>query len=648
MAYGAFRRDVVGIAQTGSGKTATFLLPAIIHIMAQPKLLRNEGPICLVLVPTRELAQQVLSVATEFANAAGLRALCFYGGSAKGTQLREMQRGGEICIATPGRLIDFIRAQRNLLSRVTYLVLDEADRMLDMGFEPQIRKIISHIRPDRQTLMWSATWPREVQTLAREFLVDYIQVNIGSVSLHANPNITQIVEIVDDWSKEQRLIGLLASFGRARTLVFVETKRRTDQLTNSLRRRGFFVESMHGGKQQRDREMTLASFKSGRVNILVATDVASRGLDIDDIEYVVNFDFPNQTEDYIHRIGRTARSNKTGTAFTFFTHKNARQARDLIEILDEANQEISQELIQLAGMPSYLRKSGAVKKNTPVFQQKPPGRVTGFGNPSSSFSTQDIRAVNSGVSYQNGSSLMNKVNTAAENSHITTGLFPATFKSIPSDPSISGRQPVLGSAPTSQVPAYGGLSQSFPVNDTRLSETNFLKPSPADAIETGKWDRRIASTEKVSSVMATPIPLAQSSNTVTETNDQWPTNQWGASVNQVQPHWNPSPADAMATNGSFQRSVGQNIKRPTLMDPSTSHISLVNPSSDMPVSAVRSRGSVANPKLNCPPGNLSQYSQQWPGFASNPYSYSAPPPAVTDTSSSNWGTGWAPNYHGSY
>lgn len=131
--------------------------------------------------------------------------------------------------------------------------------MLDMGFEPQIRKIIGHTRPDRQTLMWSATWPREVQTLAREFLTDYIQVNIGSVSLHANPNITQIVEIMDDWSKEQRLIELLTSFGRARTLVFVETKRRTDQLTNSLRRRGFYVEAMHGGKQQRDRELTLAS-----------------------------------------------------------------------------------------------------------------------------------------------------------------------------------------------------------------------------------------------------------------------------------------------------------------------------------------------------------------------------------------------------
>ncbi|KAH8860279.1 putative ATP-dependent RNA helicase DDX5 [Schistosoma japonicum] len=642
-------RDVVGIAQTGSGKTATFLLPAVIHIMAQPRLLRNEGPICLVLVPTRELAQQVLSVAKEFADAASLRAICFYGGSAKGTQLREMQKGGEICIATPGRLIDFIRVQRNLLSRVTYLVLDEADRMLDMGFEPQIRKILSHVRPDRQTLMWSATWPKEVQTLAREFLTDYIQVNIGSVSLHANPNITQIVEIMDDWRKEQRLIELLSSFGRSRTLVFVETKRRTDQLTNSLRRRGFYVEAMHGGKQQRDRELTLASFKSGRMNILIATDVASRGLDIDNIEYVVNFDFPNQTEDYIHRIGRTARSDKRGTAFTFFTYKNARQARDLIEILDEANQEITPELIQLAGMSSYLRKSGPLKKNPPAFQQKPPGRITGFGNSSSSFPSQDIRTANSGVSYQNGSSVMNKVNPSAENSRLPTGQFPTTFNSAISDQSVGGRKPSL----SSQVPTYGGLPPPIPVHDTRV-ESSLLKASADSCVsppvnEAGKWDRRVVITEKVSSILTAPIPVVQNSSVVNETTgQQWSTNQWGANKNQVQSHWNPSIADSMSASDSFsQRSASQTPKRPTLMDPSASHVSLVNPSNDIPVSGIRPR--VTMNKLSGSLTNVPQYVQPWSGFAPNPYSYAAPPPTATDISGTpNWGSGWAPNFHGGY
>ncbi|VDP24788.1 unnamed protein product [Echinostoma caproni] len=349
-------RDVVGIAQTGSGKTASFIIPAMVHIAAQPRLLRGDGPICLVLVPTRELAQQVLAVAQEFTSAAGMRTMCFYGGSPRGPQIRELQRGAEICIATPGRLIDFIRSERNLMGRVTYLVLDEADRMLDMGFEPQIRKIVAHIRPDRQTLMWSATWPREVQTLARDFLKNYIQVNIGSVALHANPNITQIVEVVDEWNKEQRLIELLTMFGRSRCLVFVETKRKTDQITYTLRRRGFAVGAMHGDKQQRDREMTLSSFRDGRINVLVATDVASRGLDIDDIQYVINVDFPNQTEDYIHRIGRTARSDKKGTAFTFFTSKNMKQARDLIDILEEANQEVNPELYNMSGLSAASRK----------------------------------------------------------------------------------------------------------------------------------------------------------------------------------------------------------------------------------------------------------------------------------------------------
>nr|VZI01241.1 unnamed protein product [Spirometra erinaceieuropaei] len=295
-------RDVVGIAQTGSGKTACYLVPAIIHILAQPRLLRDDGPICLVLVPTRELAQQVITVAEEFSAPARLRTVCLYGGASKGPQQRALTHGAEICVATPGRLIDFLKGNATNLRRCTYLVLDEADRMLDMGFEPQIRKIVEQVRPDRQTVMWSATWPKEVQALARSFLKDYIQVNIGSTSLHANPNITQVVDVMDEYDKE--------------------------------------------------------TFRSAKITVLVATDVASRGLDIDDIEYVVNYDFPNQTEDYIHRIGRTARSNKKGTAFTFFTRKNAKQAADLVEILEEANQEVNPQLLRMAGGHSRFSKRG--------------------------------------------------------------------------------------------------------------------------------------------------------------------------------------------------------------------------------------------------------------------------------------------------
>lgn len=187
--------NMVGVAQTGSGKTLAFILPAIVHINNQPPLQRGEGPIALVLAPTRELAQQIQNVANMFGSAAYVRNTCIFGGASKGPQAKDLERGCEIVIATPGRLIDFLETNATNLRRCTYLVLDEADRMLDMGFEPQIRKILTQIRPDRQTLMWSATWPKEVRKLAEDFLCEYIQVNIGSMELSANHNIQQIVQV---------------------------------------------------------------------------------------------------------------------------------------------------------------------------------------------------------------------------------------------------------------------------------------------------------------------------------------------------------------------------------------------------------------------------------------------------------------------
>nr|KAF6415469.1 DEAD-box helicase 5 [Molossus molossus] len=196
--------DMVGVAQTGSGKTLSYLLPAIVHINHQPLLERGDGPICLVLAPTRELAQQVQQVAAEYCRACRLKSTCIYGGAPKGPQIRDLERGVEICIATPGRLIDFLECGKTNLRRTTYLVLDEADRMLDMGFEPQIRKIVDQIRPDRQTLMWSATWPKEVRQLAEDFLKDYIHINIGALELSANHNILQIVDVCHDVEKDDR------------------------------------------------------------------------------------------------------------------------------------------------------------------------------------------------------------------------------------------------------------------------------------------------------------------------------------------------------------------------------------------------------------------------------------------------------------
>ncbi|KAG8937287.1 ATP-dependent RNA helicase dbp2 [Tulasnella sp. 418] len=343
-------RDVVAIAQTGSGKTISFALPAMLHINAQALLAPGDGPIALVLAPTRELAVQIQQECTKFGSNSRIRNTAIYGGAPKGPQIRDLQRGVEIVIATPGRLIDMLENNKTNLRRVTYLVMDEADRMLDMGFEPQIRKIVGQIRPDRQTLMFSATWPKDVQRLANDFLHEMIQVNIGSMELTANHNITQHIEVCTEYEKRTKLLKHLdqISSENAKVLIFVGTKRTADDITKYLRQDGWPALAIHGDKEQRERDWVLGEFKAGRSPILIATDVASRGLDVKDVGYVINYDFPNNCEDYIHRIGRTGRAGMTGTSFTYFTTENAKSAKELISILKEANATIPSQLEEMA------------------------------------------------------------------------------------------------------------------------------------------------------------------------------------------------------------------------------------------------------------------------------------------------------------
>ncbi|XP_042042765.1 DEAD-box ATP-dependent RNA helicase 20-like [Salvia splendens] len=373
-------RDLIGIAETGSGKTLSYLLPAFVHVSAQPRLAQGDGPIVLVLAPTRELAIQIQEEALKFGSVANIRSTCIYGGAPKGPQIRDLKRGVEIVIATPGRLIDMLEAQHTNLRRVTYLVLDEADRMLDMGFEPQIRKIVSQIRPDRQTLYWSATWPREVETLARQFLRNAYKVIIGSQELKANQSIHQIVEVMTDTEKYNRLIRLLKEvMDGSKILIFVETKKGCDQVTRQLRMDGWPALSIHGDKNQDERDWVLAEFKSSRTPIMIATDVAARGLDVKDIKVVVNYDFPSNLEDYVHRIGRTGRAGATGTAFSFFTHANVKHARELIKILQQAGQAV---LPQLAALSRTAGSDmGGSGRN---FRSRGRGGGGGFGNRSGS------------------------------------------------------------------------------------------------------------------------------------------------------------------------------------------------------------------------------------------------------------------------
>ncbi|GFE52696.1 hypothetical protein BaOVIS_001000 [Babesia ovis] len=360
-------RDVVGVSQTGSGKTLAFLLPGLLHLLAQPPVTPGNGPVILVLAPTRELCQQTYTEAQRFMRVMNLRGAILYGGVSKHQQQQQLAGGVDIMVATPGRLLDCLSSGFVRLDRVSYFVLDEADRMLDMGFEPQIRMITSQVRPDRQTLLFSATWPASIRRLASEFCKsNCIYIQVGDKELTANPNITQQIKIL----RSDETFPYLYSFltGEAynkKVLVFVESRAGADTLVRDLARRGINALSIHGNKTQAQRDHTVSQFRSGAVKIMVATDVASRGLDIKDIDYVINMDTPRTIEDYIHRqvltsfyftthrIGRTARGNRKGASLLLFVSdypdpRKAKFAQRLIEMLNSVRQPVPTELQQLA------------------------------------------------------------------------------------------------------------------------------------------------------------------------------------------------------------------------------------------------------------------------------------------------------------
>jgi len=351
-------RDLIGLAETGSGKTLAFSMPSVVHINAQPYLQPGDGPIVLILAPTRELAVQIKQEVDKFGSTSRIKNTCLYGGASKGPQIRDLERGVEVVIATPGRLIDLLESGKTNLRRVTYLVLDEADRMLDMGFEPQIRKIVGQIRPDRQTLLWSATWPKAVHQLASEFLRDPIKITVGSAEITANPSVTQVVDCCEEFEKRQKLMKVLEPLmDGSRVLIFCSTKRTCDDLTRLLRQDGFPALAIHGDKAQSERDWVLSEFRSGRSPLMLATDVASRGLDVKGVKCVINYDFPNQIEDYVHRIGRTGRAGAKGTAYTFFTPADMSNANELIRVIKEVGQEPSPKLYEMAAMSRNSRSN---------------------------------------------------------------------------------------------------------------------------------------------------------------------------------------------------------------------------------------------------------------------------------------------------
>jgi len=321
-------RDVLGIAQTGTGKTAAFALPILHRLAADRRPPQRKGCRVLVLSPTRELATQIAESFRTYGRHLDLTVTVVFGGVDHRSQTRRLERGIDVLVATPGRLIDHLGEGNIVLAGTEVLVLDEADQMLDLGFLPSIRRIVSRLTTKRQSLFFSATMPREIGKLADELLRDPARVAVAPVATLVD-SVTQRVIHVESGNKLSLLVQLLADPGMSRALVFTRTKRRADRVARHLDEASIGVAAIHGGKSQSQRERALAAFRASKVRVLVATDIAARGIDIDRITHVVNYELPDAPEAYVHRIGRTARAGAAGIAISLCDAEERGQLRDI-------------------------------------------------------------------------------------------------------------------------------------------------------------------------------------------------------------------------------------------------------------------------------------------------------------------------------
>ena len=363
-------RDVVGLAQTGTGKTAAFVLPLLHRLMSGPRRQLR----ALIVGPTRELAEQTKDVLVKLGSQTGFRHVTIYGGVGQQPQINGVRQGAEIAIACPGRLLDLLGQGKFNLNHVECLVLDEADRMFDMGFLPDIRKILQRLPPKRQILLFSATMPDEIRRLVGEILRDPVTLQIA----HSKPAATveHALYPVEQTQKASLLLALMKKIGDGSVLVFTRTKHRAKRLAAQLSAAGYRSTSLQGNLSQRQRQGALDGFKSGAHQILVATDLAARGIDVEGITHVVNFDMPATVDDYTHRIGRTGRAAKTGDAFTFVTHEDESAVRAIERVLG-----FKIERRRLEGF-DYSAKPPAppAAKSHPHSSPKPAGRPGGQGH----------------------------------------------------------------------------------------------------------------------------------------------------------------------------------------------------------------------------------------------------------------------------
>ena len=384
-------RDVIGIAETGSGKTLAYLLPMFRHVLDQSPVADGEGPIAVIMSPTRELTTQIykeakVNATQGFCKHLNIRTACVYGGSGVTGQLAELKRGVEVVVCTPGRMIDVLclsNGKITNLRRVTYLVVDEADRMFDLGFEPQIMKIVDGCQPGRQTVMFSATFPKHVEKLAKRILTKPVEILVG-LRNQTCQFVEQFVEVVSEEDKFPRLLEVLKEwYSKGNILIFVERHNEADELFLDLVQAGFDCLVLHGQHDQTDRDGTIADFKKGVKTVLVATSIAARGLDVKSLVLVINYRCPNHMEDYIHRIGRTGRAGKKGTSITFITPEEMKYAYELVRVLEQSNQEVPEELQELALEFKQKVEDGEAK----------PYRSRGFGGKGFKFVQEEVEQI---------------------------------------------------------------------------------------------------------------------------------------------------------------------------------------------------------------------------------------------------------------
>ncbi|MFZ5885429.1 MAG: DEAD/DEAH box helicase [Chloroflexota bacterium] len=328
-------RDIIGTAQTGTGKTAAFVLPILNKLLEGPR----GTPRALIVTPTRELAEQIHQVTKTLSTGTGLRSATIYGGVGADRQIKALRQGVEILVATPGRLLDLIQQRHIKTNHIEILVLDEADRMFDMGFLPDVRRIIKAVPAERQTMLFSATFPPEVELLAAQSLREPQRISMG-ISKPA-VTVTHALYPVPPHLKSALLVKLLKQIDSDSVLVFTRTKHRADKVARQIAHAGFRVTSLHGNRTQGQRQNALSGFKSGHFPIMVATDIAARGLDIESITHVINYDMPDTADAYIHRIGRTGRAQRTGDAFTLVTPEDNDMIRTLERIMKQPLERIT-------------------------------------------------------------------------------------------------------------------------------------------------------------------------------------------------------------------------------------------------------------------------------------------------------------------